>query len=1026
MATLWVLGAGFQGNRLDAAVIDLSAPANGSAPAPGLWPGGLSDAARTVWAKHDRKTEGWLPLWRHMADSAAVAERLWDSWLPGQVRRLIADALPGGTEDARALAAFLACTHDIGKGTPAFACQVEQLAVDMCRKGLEVPLEKLIRQDRKLAPHGLAGQLLLQEWLMERHGWTKRATLPFTIVAGGHHGAPPEAGAVEALARNPQLLRTRGSEPAWKSVQYELLDHAAAATGAAGLLPGWKRLKLPQPVQVLLTALVITADWIASNTDLFPLFPGDRGYDPERSDAAWQLLDLPRPWMAQDPGTDVDALFKARFDLPAGAAVRPVQAAAVAAARELGGAGMIVVEAPMGEGKTEGALAATEVLAHRTGAGGCFFALPTMATGNAMFPRVTEWLDRLPGQGGGVRHSVNLAHSKAALNERFTQLMRGGGRSSNIDTDGDGDHWDHRADEMRTSAELVAHHWLRGRKRGMLSSFVVGTIDQLLFVSLKTRHLALRHLAVAGKVVVVDEAHAYDTYMSRYLDRALSWLGVYGVPVVVLSATLPAGRRRELAEAYAGAKTGVRGAAPGFEELEAEEGYPLVTAVARGGTPRTYRPSASGRTTAVRVERLDDDVEVLGDRLETELADGGNALVIRNTVARVHETAAELRGRFGAGNVTVAHARFLDLDRLANDEDLLRRFGSPDKVAELKGERPQGPHIVVASQVAEQSLDIDFDLLVSDLAPIDLLLQRMGRLHRHPRGEDQGERPEGLRTARCLITGADWGTQVPTPGSGVRIYGRYLLLRSAAALAGRLAAADTGSTGSAGSTGRPENTGNAGDSGNAGRAVVSLPDDISPLVQEVYGPGPVGPQAWREVIDEARTDFEVDREEQARKAEGFLLGDVGRDGRPLIGWVAAGAGDADDTRAGRQQVRDSPDTLEVLVVRRRADGTIATVPWLTGGRGDREIPTEAVPPGRTARTVAACGLRLPFEFTFEHTAHKAIEELERDLFPAWQTKESPWLAGELVLILDEECRRELAGYALRYTTTDGLKVHRVT
>ncbi|MGX9227588.1 hypothetical protein ACWV95_17665 [Streptomyces albus] len=149
---------------------------------------------------------------------------------------------------------------------------------------------------------------------------------------------------------------------------------------------------------------------------------------------------------------------------------------------------------------------------------------------------------------------------------------------------------------------LHAHQWLRGRKKQLLASFAVGTVDQVLFAGLKSRHLALRHLAVAGKVVVIDEVHAYDAYMNRYLDRVLGWLAAYRVPVVLLSATLPAGRRRELAAAYAG------GAAA--EEVEtAADAYPLLTAVAPDRPVLTSRPkAASGRRTPVVVERLTDDV----------------------------------------------------------------------------------------------------------------------------------------------------------------------------------------------------------------------------------------------------------------------------------------------------------------------------------------------------------------------------------------------------------------------------------
>jgi CRISPR-associated helicase Cas3 len=638
----------------------------------------------------------------------------------------------------------------------------------------------------------------------------------------------------------------------------------------------------------------------------------------------------------------------------------------------------------MGEGKTEAALAAVEVLAARFGAGGCFVALPTMATGNAMLPRLLKWLRRLPADAGlPVERSVLLAHSKAALNEEFADLMRSSRRTvAAVDLDGADQVWRPVGDVRSGSAGLVAHQWLRGRKKGMLASFVVGTIDQLLFAGLKSRHLALRHLALAGKVVVIDEVHAYDAYMNTYLDRVLSWLGAYRVPVVMLSATLPARRRRELAEAYAGGSAGADCAG-----LESVRGYPLITTVVPGVAACAVPVAASGRRTDVQVEQLDDDLVVLADRLGAELAGGGCALVVRNTVSRVLETAAFLRDRFGAGAVTVAHARFLDLDRAANDAGLLDLFGPPQSGG---GARPVGPHIVVASQVAEQSLDVDFDLLVSDLCPVDLLLQRMGRLHRHVR-----ERPDRLRVARCLVSGVDWAAVPPEPVRGSQIvYGRYPLLRSLAALLPHV--------------GRP----------------VRLPEDISGLVERAYGPEVIAPGSWTEAMDAARVGHENHLQAQQNKAEAFRLDVVRRDGRPLYGWVQAGVGDADDTRAGRAQVRDSQETIEVLVVQRRADGVLTTVPWLDRGRGGLEVPVDAVPPARVAQIVAASGLRLPVAFAGGATADRAIAELERLCVPAWQAKESFWLAGELILVLDEDCRTPLAEYELRYSPTDGLEVTR--
>ncbi|MBR8740170.1 CRISPR-associated helicase Cas3' [Nocardiopsis sp. MG754419] len=956
---------------------------------------GLAGAACTVWAKHDFDSDGWLPLYRHMADSAFVAGRLWDAWLPRQIRELIGAALPGGESDARLLAVWLSATHDIGKATPAFACQVEQLADRMRTFGLDMPLQKQM-VDRNLAPHGLAGQLILGEWLVEHHDWRERHTNQFTVIIGGHHGVPPTHSAIMALENHPELLRTPGSADAWRAVQNELLDTAARLAGVGERLRDWRTVKLPQTAQVLLSALVITADWIASNAEYFPYFPGERSADPERTEQAWKLLDLPAQWEPQEPLGTASELFAARFELPVGAVVRPVQEQAVEAARTLSGPGLMIIEAPMGEGKTEAALAVAEILAARTGAGGCFVALPTMATSNAMFTRFTHWLDRLPGMPKEAA-SIFLAHSKAHLNQVFAGYLGGGPRLA-TDTDRD-------SGDAPGNAALVAHRWLRGRKKGMLSSFSVGTIDQLLFTGLKSRHLALRHLALAGKVVVIDEAHAYDTYMNAYLDRALAWLGRYGVPVVVLSATLPARRRRELALAYTGDQQGRGPIDPAYEEIGRIDAYPLITTATSGAPPRLYTPAASGRSTDVLLEPLDDDLVTLTDRLETELAEGGCALVIRNTVTRVHETAAHLRDHFGDAAVTVAHSRFLDLDRAERDAQLLKQYGPPTKGTELSTSRP-ARSIVVASQVVEQSLDVDFDLLVTDLAPVDLILQRMGRLHRHPRGDGQSARPPRLRTARCLVTGVDWAQAPPEPVRGSRtIYGEYPLLRSSAVLRPHLEARTDG------------------------ERTLRLPEHISPLVQDAYRDSAdhddIAPPGWSSALDAARDSQEFAQADKATRARTFLLDPAERDGRALIGWVDAGVGEADDSQSGKAQVRDTGESLEVLVARRAADGSLSTVPWLTEGRGGLPLPQESVPTPRASRALAASGLRLPYPFTVTGAMiDRTIAELETDLVAAWQSKEAHWIAGELVLFLDEDDRAALAGYTLHYTESDGLEVTR--
>lgn len=619
----------------------------------------------------------------------------------------------------------------------------------------------------------------------------------------------------------------------------------------------------------------------------------------------------------------------------------------------------------MGEGKTEAALLAAEALAHQSGAGGCFVALPTQATSDAMFGRVLQWLRALPTDGSVEPASVHLAHGKSALNDTYTGLFRRGSPSS-VGAD-------EKRDREHVDGAIVAHRWLSGRKKGVLASFVVGTIDQVLFAGLKSRHLALRHLALAGKVVIIDEVHAYDLYMSRYLDRVLQWLAAYGVPVVLLSATLPAGRRAELLVAY---ESGADSEAPGVDART--EDYPVVLGTYGAGV---HGVAASPRETVVQLDHLPDDLDTLVAYLREHLADGGCAVVVRNTVARVQETADRVAAAFGEDVVTVNHARFLSCDRARIDRALLRRFGTPAAQAA----RPV-LHIVVASQVVEQSLDVDFDLMITDLAPTDLVLQRMGRLHRHER-----LRPKGVRRARCALVGVeDWAAEpVRAISTSNRIYSREALLRSAVLL-------------------RPQV-----------RQTVVLPADISPLVQVAYGGGLLGPAAWQSAMGQASEAARMHAAQQSEKAQAYLLGQATVSGS-LVGWLSAGVGDADDTVRGAAQVRDGDESLEVLVVQADADGGLLVPAWIDGG--GQQIPLDSAVPVAQARTLAACTLRLPFALSHGGVIVDVIAALERNQFTSFQL--SPLLKGELVLVLDADrnavVQQGRAQFRLTYDLQRGL------
>lgn len=935
----------------------------------------LSSLALSVWAKSDREA-GSLSLVRHLEDAAAVAGLLWDNWLPRSVTGVVSGGLPQGRSDGRVLAMWLAGSHDVGKASPAFAVQVPELADRMRRVGLLMP-DRL--PDRAVLPHGLAGHVAVEDWLTALRDWDWPAARRLAAVVGGHHGIPPT---------DEQLLHARSREHllgdgSWCAVRYELLTHMAAVTGAGKRLLEWRQAAVSRPAQVLLTAVTVLADWIASNVELFPY--GDGRSTAERAGTAWGRLGLLPAWSPALPD-DPDALFGQRFGFRPGAA-RPVQVAAVRQALT-GDAGLLVIEAPMGEGKTEAALAAAEVLAARAGAGGCFIALPTMATSDAMFGRVQQWTARLPDAGPQQPWSLYLAHGKAQLNESWAGLVAGG-RVAGV-----GDEQSPAEAELASQGAAVAHQWLSGRRKGVLASFVVGTIDQVLLGALQSRHVALRHLAPAGKVVIIDEVHAADSYMSTYLERVLSWLGAYHVPTVLLSATLPGAQRRALVEAYASARSGnlpppVGPRAFGAvtvrqpSRLDGHIGYPVLTDSAAGAV-RTHLVPASGRGVQVLLERLEDSPDVLARTLRRALADGGVVGVLRNTVRRAQDTAADLRVTLPGVEVALAHSRFLAVDRLRREALLRERLGPPELVRAAGVTRPRAL-VLVGTQVLEQSLDIDLDLLVTDLAPVDLMLQRIGRLHRHAR--PIGERPAALRESRCLVTGVqDWGGRPPEPVPGSRVvYGRAALLRSCGVLDPYL----------------------------SGR-LLCLPGDIAPLVQGGYAAQPPVPPEWVEPLQDA--DLLADRERLAlqSRARSYLLPSVhARD--CLVSWLDQSV----DQRAeqGEASVRDAEEGVEAVVVQ-LIDGDLRLLPWVPCGGAS--LPTEHAPPDALARVAAACTVRLPLQLTRGPARRTVVELLQRAQPAAWAT--SRWLRDQLILVLDANSRCELDGQLVTYDQELGLLV----
>ena len=706
--------------------------------------------------------------------------------------------------------------------------------------------------------------------------------------------------------------------------------------------------ELSVPTELLLTGLLIMADWIASNPRYFPLIPveelGDESLYPARVERAWQKFAPTLPWEVQEAAAD-PAEFRERF----GFLPNEVQQAMLEAVNNAQEPGIFILEAQMGVGKTEAALAAAEVLAQRCGEGGIFFGLPTQATANGIFGRLLDWAQK---QSDGLEHSIRLAHGMAQLNTDYLKLQQ-----EPVPVEDDADDPEER---------VMVHQWFQGSKQALLANFVIGTVDQLLMAALQQKHVMLRHLGLAGKVVVIDECHAYDAYMNCYLDRALNWLGEYRVPVILLSATLPAKRRTELVTAYLNRKT--LPDAP----WKTSRGYPLLTwtdgkQVQQTGIPLHTPPRR------VTMESLTE--EHLPEMLQNALREGGCAGVIVNTVRKAQDLAARLREELPGFEVLVFHAQFLMPDRAEKAKHLMERIGKHSPPAQ------RDRLIVVGTQVLEQSLDVDFDILATELCPMDLLLQRIGRLHRHP----GRARPQPVQEARCAVL--DTGTEEFDEGSAA-IYGEWLLGRTRKLLPKEL----------------------------------QLPADIARLVQDTYGwePDclPADPQSTA-----ARGTYELEQKKKRENAETFCIKKPEKNRKMprlnvLDDWMDDRAKTSD--AGARAAVRDGDPSIDVLVMMQDSAGNVCFL----SGKGETAgacVALDQPPQPEQALEIARQKLRLPGYFSKKWNVQQTIDALEqenRKRFAAWQL--SPLLRGELILLLDEHHTAHLAGQVLHYDRENGL------
>ncbi|MCL4466185.1 MAG: CRISPR-associated helicase Cas3' [Chloroflexi bacterium] len=713
----------------------------------------LPEALAFLWAKLGRKDAPagtYHPLICHMLDVAAVAHCLWREVLAPSTRRRLAEALGLPEEEAGKWIAFFAGLHDLGKASPDFAgikdardCGLREL---LARAGYT------FRDGQTPVPHGVATAAVAADLLTEQFGVERRLANRLAVVLGGHHGVLPHTGDTQDAA---DLV----GSGLWRAAR---IDLALILSLTLGLPQRTPQGNLDNGSAMLLAGLVTVSDWLGSidTAGCFP--PATPVCSSTQVDAAGYFSGLPSRvlqvlgrvgWLSKptvSPAVGFASLFPSIKEPTA------VQESALALAERLSGPGLVILEAPMGQGKTEAAIYLMERWGASQGQAGCYFALPTQATSNQMFSRVEEYLARV--QNGGLTN-LQLLHGHSSLAAEF-EVLREKGDELLVPHAVYGE-----AAYDKAPAAVVAAEWFTHRKRGLLASFGVGTVDQALMAVLQSKHVFVRLFGLAQRTVIVDEVHAYDTYMSTLLEQLLRWLGLLATPTIMLSATLPSQRRLALAEAYfEGLAAGIGAPAAARIAPESEhKRYPRLTWVSREGIGSEEIPTPAGESRTLNIvwkralspTSSGPDFPVLSELQGLLEANGGCAAWVCNTVGRAQEVYEAAKDRLsglaedGQPIVHLLHARFPYEEREQEEQLTLIRYGKPNGTvrgadrSELPVRRP-ARGLLIATQIIEQSLDLDFDLMVSEVAPVDLLLQRSGRVHRHKREGRLGSREPTL------------------------------------------------------------------------------------------------------------------------------------------------------------------------------------------------------------------------------------------------------------------------------------------
>lgn len=636
---------------------------------------------KDFWAK----TEPFQSVVTHGIVCGTISKIIWDQLLAEGSREQICKGLDQDADRIKEFLSYIVSLHDIGKISYSFQYQDKKTAEKLGDAGLSV----ITASSEHYRHEKTTSNVLITIW--KDAGFDRHDFRTYAEILSAHHQG--KNGSPEKISTTWLRYQTEFELKMRSIFLTDSLIFPKIASDNQGVF------------QALFLAIVILSDWIASGV----LFKdceawGERLIEETRTKTQKFLAES---GLLSDSSIEYGNKFSDVWpNIPLGGERQLQLETQNLFAEATERISLLLIEAPMGEGKTEAGIYAATQMAKQWGKQGFYVGLPTAATANQMVSRMREFM-QLHENGSNVK----LLHAMA---------------------------WMVDGDEMEcygTEEERFIHNWLMPTRRGLLSAYSVGTVDQALMAAMFVKYGVLRLFGLSGKVLIIDEVHAYDLYMTTILDHLLKWCKALEIPVVLLSATLPPEKKQKLLKLYS--------------EETVDGQYPALTAVTEEShlLIKPFSKVAKKQVYQITLENYLAQPERIAENAKTNVKQGGCCCVLVNTVGQAQEIYKQLRDF--DGTLLLFHSQFPAEQRDAIEKKCIHLFGKNSS------ERPEKA-ILVATQVVEQSLDVDFDYMVISIAPMDLVIQRMGREFRH----NSIARPSNINHPRVTVLippGDDFG-----------------------------------------------------------------------------------------------------------------------------------------------------------------------------------------------------------------------------------------------------------------------------